>query len=261
MAPLKRLARYKAALEANARVVCSPGVEVSVNGLSEAPFNGKMPADLLKYPFAKFVLQAECIEIARQAERDGFDAVILGSFSDPFVPEIRSALDIPVVSMAEATMVVACSLAEQFALVTIAPLNAKRLRSVVKRHGMQERVSGVYSLQHGLDEADLDRALAGGAAVVEDFKAVAQKAIEGGADVVVPAEGVLNELVRQHGLRTIEAATVLDCVGTSLLYAELLVNLKRRLGAGVGRRWGYARPDPEMLSRLRLVADVPPGKK
>lgn len=255
MTPLAHLPRYKAALEAHAREVCSPGVEVSVNGVSAAPYEGRMPADVLKYPFAKFVMQAEVIEISRQAERDGYDAVILGSFSDPFVPEIRSALDIPVVSMAEASMLLACSLAEQFALVTIAPPNAKRLRNVVKRHGMQNRVTEVLSLQHGMDEADLDRALAGGADVVADFQAVARTAVDAGADVVITAEGVLNEVVRQNGMKAVDGATVLDSVGASLLHAEQLVNVKRRLGVGVGRRWGYARPDPEMLARLRLVAD------
>jgi Asp/Glu/hydantoin racemase len=260
MTPLTRLERYAAALAQHAKEVCSPGVEVEVHGVAEAPYAGLMPADLLKYPFAKFVLQAECIELARQAERDGFDAFILGSFSEPFLPEIRSALDIPVVSMAEATLLVACSLAEQFALVTLAPANVKRLRGVVRRHEMERRVCGVHSLAHKVDEADLDAALAGGAAVVEDFTRVAMSAIEAGADVVVPAEGVLNEVVRRSGLRTLAGATVLDCVGASLLYAELMVHMQQRLGAGVGRRWGYAKPAAELLARLRLVADFGPPR-
>ncbi len=258
MTPLSRLARYAAALQAHAREVCSPGVEVAVHGVSEAPYEDLMPADVLKYPYAKLVLQAECIEFTRRAEREGFDAVILGSFSEPFLPEIRSALDIPVVAMAEATLLLACSLAEQFALVTLAPANVKRVRAVVRRHALEARVCGVYALAHRVDEADLDAALGDGAAIVADFTAVARDAIEAGADVVVPAEGVLNEVVRASGLKALADATVLDCVGASLLYAELLVHMKRRMGVGVGRRWAYARPGPELLARLKLVAEIPP---
>ena len=255
LTPIVHLPRYRTALEARIREVCSPGVTVDVQGVSPEPYQGKMPADLLKYPFAKFVLQAESIELARRAEREGYDAFIIGSFSEPFLAETRSALDIPVVSLAEATMLVAQSLAEQVALITIAPPNAKRLRSVVKRHGMQDRVSAVLSLQRGLDEADLDRALEGGADVAEDFSTVARRAIEAGADVVVPAEGVLNLVVQRHRIQTLEGATILDCIAATLLYTELMVQLRRRVGAGVGRRWAYARPDPSLLARLRLVAD------
>ncbi len=261
MTPLARLGRYEAALGAHAREVCSPGVEVAVHGVSEAPYQGLMPADVLKYPYAKLVLQAECIELARRAEREGFDAFILGSFSEPFLPEIRSVLGIPVVSMAEATMLVACSLAEQFALVTIAPPNARRLLAVVKRHGMEARVCGVHSLVRKADEGQLDAALAGEAhGVAEDFASVARSAIEAGADVVIPAEGVLNEIVHRSGLRVLDQATVLDCVEASFLYAELLVNLKQRTGVGVGRRWAYARPTPELLERLALSADFRPRR-
>lgn len=255
MTPLSRLPRYAAALQAHGREACAPGTEVTVRGVSEEPYEGSMPADVLKYPYAKLVLQAECIELARRAEREGFDAFVLGSFSEPFLPEIRSILDIPVVSMAEATMLVACSLAEQFALVTIAPANAKRLRAVVQRHGMKERVSAVHSLARRADEGSLDAALEDGTSVVEDFTRVAEAAIEAGADVVVPAEGVLNEVVHRAGMRTLGEATILDCVGATLLYAELMVHLGQRLGTGVGRRWAFARPAPELLARLRLVAE------
>ncbi len=260
MTPLSRLRRYESALRAHAAEVCSPGVEVAVHGVSDAPYRGRAPGELLKSPYAKLVLQVECIEAARRAEREGYDAFILGSFSEPFLPEIRSLLEVPVVSMAEATMLVACSLSEQFALVTIAAPNAKRLRAVVKRHGMDERVIAVRHLAHGLHEAELDAALAEGDAVVDDFMSVARAAVEAGADVVVPAEGVLNEIVHRRGVRSIAEATVLDCVGTSFLYAEMMVQLRQRLGVGVGRRWAYTRPSAEVLAHMKLVARFDPPR-
>ena len=96
-----------------------------------------------------------CISIAfgLQAEREGFDAYIIGSFSEPFLAETRSVLDIPVVSLAEASLLTACSLAEQFALITLSPAYARRVRSVVKRHGLEGRLSGIYTLSTAYDEA------------------------------------------------------------------------------------------------------------
>jgi len=87
-------------------------------------------------------------------------------------------------------------------------------------------------------------------ALIEGFTAVARRAIAEGADLVIPAEGVLNEVLQVHGVREIEGATVMDCVGAAFLQAELQVNAQRRLRLSVGRRWAYPRPPPEILARL-----------
>ncbi len=251
MAPIRSLPRYAQALHHHAHEVCSAGVEVTFNGVDEARYHGRMPAEVHRYPYAKLVLQSEVIEFGMQAEREGFDAFIIGSFSEPFLAETRSVLDIPVVSLAEASLLAACSLAEQFALISLAPAYARRLRGVVRRHGLESRLSGVLALKTACDEADVDAAFASPDALIDDFTSVARDAVEAGADVVIPAEGLLSEVLHLQRVRTIESATVLDCVGTALLYAEMLVNMKGRLGLGVGRRWAYAKPPADLLAELR----------
>jgi allantoin racemase len=250
MTPLSHLRHYGDALRECATRVCSDGVEVAFKGMSDPLYHNRTPADVLKYPYAKLVAQMEAIDLCRRAESDGFDAVILGSFSEPFLPEIRSVLGIPVVSLAEAALLASCSLAEQFALVTLAPPNVKRLRALVRRHGLEGRVLGVHALANAVDEADLDAALEAPARVAEDFRAVAEQAVTAGADVVVPAEGILNLIVHRSGIKTVSEATILDSVATALLHAEFLVNLKRRVGTGVGRRWAYATPPADLLAEL-----------
>lgn len=250
MTQLGALSNYAAALAQRAARVCSEHVEVVFNGVSEHRYQGRMPADILKYPYAKLVLQSEAIDFCRRAERENFDAIVLGSFSEPFLQEIRSVVDIPVVSMPESSLLVACSLAEQFALITLAPSNVRRLKSLVRRHGLESRISGIYAVTRHLDEADLNAALKQPDAVIADFTAVGRNAVDAGADLVIPAEGILNLLLHANGVDTIAGATVQDCVGVAFLYAELLVNLKRRAGLGVGRRWTYAMPPPELMAQL-----------
>lgn len=249
-APLASLPNYLAALQHRAAKVCSEGVDVFFNGVTEERYEGRLPAEVLKYAYAKLVLPAETIDFARSAEQEGFDAFVIGSFSEPFLPEIRSMVDIPVISLPEASLLLACSMAEQFALVTLAPSNARRLTAVVRRHGLERRVLGVYALPNPVDEGALERALREPNAVIADFKAVASAAIEAGADVVVPAEGILNLIMHENGIESIDEATIQDSVGAALLYAELLVNLKRRTGQGVGRHWAYAMPSPELKAQL-----------
>lgn len=124
-----------------------------------------------------------------------------------------------------------------------------RVKKTVARHGMQARVSGVHALTRQWDEAQLNAAFAEPAALIESFSEVARRSPVDGADLVIAAEGVLNEVLFQHGLHEIDGATVMDCVGAALLNAEMQVNARRKLGLGPGRRWAK-RPTRDVLERL-----------
>ena len=250
MAPIRGLPHYRQALEKHAGEAC-PEAEVSFNGVREERYQGRLPAEVHRYPYAKLVLQLDVIEFAMRAEREKFDAFVIGSFSEPFLAETRSVLSIPVVSLAEASLLLACSLAEQFALVTLSPAYARRVRGVVRRHGLESRLSGIYSLSKHLDEAGVDAAFASPQPLIDDFSAAAEQAAAGGADCLIPAEGLLSELLYANKVKTIGGATVLDCIGAALLQAQMLVTAGRRLGLGVGRRWAYAKPPADLLNFLR----------
>lgn len=249
MTGLRELTHYAGALAATARAVV-PDAQVTFSGVTESRYHGRQPADILRYAYAKLVLQTEAIDICRRAEADGYDAVVLGSFSEPYLPEIRSLLDIPVISMAEVTLQLACTLGENVGLVTVAPAYARRVRMLVRRHGLESRVTIFRAIAGDLDEAGLDRAIAEPAAVVESFLATARQAVADGADVIVPSEGVLNQIVHANGVKAVDGATVVDCVGTALLYAEFAVNLRRRTGIGTTRRGTYAKPPADLLAEL-----------
>jgi Asp/Glu/hydantoin racemase len=251
MAPIRALPRYKEALAKKATKASEGGIEAFVNGVREERYHGRMPAQVHRYPYAKLVLQLDAIEFGMQAEKEGYDAYVIGSFSEPFLAETRSVLGIPVVSLAEASLLAACALGERFALVTLSPEYARRLRLVVRRHGLESRLTSVLATSRLMDEADVEKAFSSPQALIEDFSAVARKAADEGADVVIPAEGLLSEVLAQNGVTTLDDATVLDCVGAAVLQADMLVNAKRRLGMGVGRRWAYATPPADLLADLR----------
>lgn len=255
MAPIRGLPQYRQAIEKKARLACPDGVEVVVNGVREERYHGRMPGELHRYPYVKLVLQLDAIEFGMRAEREKFDAYIIGSFSEPFLAETRSVLTIPVISLAEASLLTACSLAEQFALISLAPSYARRLRSVVRRHGLESRLTGVFATSTARDEADVEAAFASPQTLIDDFTAVAQNAVDAGADAVIPAEGMLSEVLCANRVTTIAGATVLDCVGAALLHADMMVHAKHRLGLGVGRRWAYAIPPADLLAELRAGKD------
>jgi allantoin racemase len=248
MAPLGHLPRYVEALKRHADAVCASDTTLKINGASEHWYGTRTPAELFKYPYVKHMVQRESLDFCRQAQADGYDALIIGSFSEPFLPEMRSVVTIPVVSMPESALLTACSLAERFALVPLAPAGVKRTAALVQRHGLMQRVSGIESLPTPVTEAELEIALGDPAAVIASFTAIARQLVAGGADLIIPAEGVISELLFWNGIRSIDGATVMDCIGNALAHAEMLVKLQRTTGMGVGRRWAYCTPPDDILS-------------
>ena len=251
MAPIQGLEHYRRALHSHAKQACASGVEVFFNGVDEERYRGRMPAEVHRYAYAKMLLQMDAIESGLRAQKENFSAYILGSFSEPYLKETRSALDIPVISLAEAALFTACSLAEQFALITLAPAYARRMRGVVQHHGVQSRMVGIFALTKERDEADVNAAFLAPDEIISEFKTAARLAIAAGADLVIPSEGLLSELLYENGVNTVDGATVLDSVGAALLKTEMLVNAKRRLGLGVSRSGAYAKAPDELLTQLR----------
>lgn len=250
LSPLGRFPNYADAIRRHAIKVLGDSAAVHLNGASGHWYANHLPSEVLKYPYAKHVIQMEAIDLCRRAESEGYDAVILGSFSEPFLSEIRSLLDIPVISMAETSMLVACSLATQFAMVVVTPAQAIRLREIVKRHSMLPRVTAFLPLAGKVSEADLEAAIASPALLAENFTAVARQAALDGAGVVIPAEGLLAEALFWHGVHEVDGATIMDCVGASFLHAEMLIKLRRKSGVSVGRRGAYAKPPADVLAVL-----------
>jgi hypothetical protein len=127
------------------------------------------------------------------------------------------------------------------------------VRTAVEKHGLGARVLEVQALDPPLDEPALAAAYENPAPVIDAFKRAARLAIAKGADVIIPAEGVLAELLYAHGLRAIGETPVMDVFGTTWAYAAMLVRLWSRTGLRVGRSWHYRRDDPELIQRLRAA--------
>jgi len=251
MAPFDALGSYALALTARLPRLVSDGTEVVPHGAPPGSYVGRAPAEILKFPYAHHLIQSQVLDLCRQAEREGYDAIAFATFGEPLLRQSRSLVDIPIASMAEASLLVGCSCARQMALITLGPENVRRVRELVDRHAMRERVSGVYALDPPLTERELARAFAEPDPVLASFKRAAHQAVAAGADLIIPAEGVFNEVLAAQEVREIDGAAVMDCVVVVLAYAEMLVALRRRTGLAVGRRWEYPRPDAALLAALQ----------
>ena len=126
---------YATALQAHAARVVQPGTVVEVHGVPPGTWAGQLPSALFGYPAVFLaVLGPAFLRKALQAEREGYDAFVVGTFIEPFLREIRSAVRIPVVSSLEAALLVGCTVAQQISLVTINSALRHSLQVSIERH-------------------------------------------------------------------------------------------------------------------------------
>lgn len=252
---LSQLPGYAAMLADHARTVCGPDTKVDVHGVKPGTYpHGMAPVEMVRYRWAHELVFLQIVENIVRAEREGYDAVAISCFVDPGLEEARSLVDIPVVSSCEAALLISSTVGRAFGLLTLDDSMVVTLRGLVRRYGFDNRVVSVVAFDPPLTEYELDRAFAGSPDFVERFVAQAQRVVDAGADVVIPAEGVLNTVLVRNGVRQVRECPVLDSYGALLALAQALVQLRRRSGLLVGRRGAYARPPRELVQHLRGTA-------
>ncbi len=182
------------------------------------------------------------------AERRGtFDAAICAAFGDPGLGGARELFDFPIVGMAEAAMLVACTLGRKFAIVSFAKALEPWFAEIVDWHGMSGRCAAIQMLDSAFsninDVADEKEQL-----LVD----LANKVVtHNGADVVILAGAPLAGLATK--LRERVPVPLVDGIQAAVTMAEGLVRLNPRK-ATVGT---YRRPGPKDSTGLsKALADV-----
>ena len=230
-------APYMDRLRDRLRRLAAPGTSVDLHGVS--------PPDRHFHPLTEFRCADQTIQAALRAERQGFDAFVIGHFQEPGLVECRGAVDIPVVSLGEATMLYACSLGRRVGLVTISPVFIPWHEEQIRRHGLERRVIGATAIAADLPR--LVRAFEDAdeyAALRAEFARQARPLIGRGADVLIPAGGLPMLLLARERPFTIDGVLVLDGIATVLKAAEMAVAMHRLTGAVAGRS-GLYRKAPE----------------
>jgi allantoin racemase len=96
------------------------------------------------------------------------------------------------------------------------------------------------------------------APIVEGFHRACRRAIEAGAEVIIPGDGVLNEFVWRRKLLRFENATVMDALGVLFRYAAFMAGARTAIGLQVSRLRTYAKPSSAMLDHARGFAGIRP---
>ena len=248
-------APYFTRLTSYLRSVASPGCEVEVSGIR--------PGARYPHPITEFRCAAQVITNALTAQQQGYDAFVIGHFQDPGLAEARSAVQIPVIGLGEATMLHACTLGRKIGLVATNPVFVPYHEDQVARNGLQQRVIAVQAVHPQLGQFnrafDDERAYR---ALREAFAGQAESMLALGIDVIIPAGGYPMLLFTREQSFAIGGATVLNGLPVAVAAAETAVRLSRLNGTSTSRRTAYALPPSEAVTEFRnaFTAGLPPDE-
>ena len=165
------------------------------------------------------VAAPEIVQMALQAQADGFDAVCLYCFSDPGLSACRELLQIPVVGGAQASLALAAQLGHRFSVLTTAAGRIPQKAAFVRALGFGNALASVRSAEHGPNEG---RSPATDGALVKKLAQTCRRcAEEDGADTVIL--GCLSFAGLGAQVSALAGLPVIDPAFTLVGIAELLV--------------------------------------
>jgi allantoin racemase len=227
-------APYIRRLQGELDKVAAPGIRFEVHGLD--------PPDHLFHPLTEFRCAAQMIRNALEAERAGYDAIVIGHFQEPGLLEVRGAVDTPVVGLGEATLLAALSMGRRIGLVTIDPVFIDWHERQVRAFGLDQRVAGVRAIH--VDLPGFMRAFTDDASYAQvraDFVEQVRPLVSAGAEVIIPAGGLPMLLFARECPFVIDGALVLNGIVVVAKAAEMALALHRLTGSVVSRRGTYAK--------------------
>ncbi|MBI4588212.1 MAG: hypothetical protein HY725_05195 [Candidatus Rokubacteria bacterium] len=242
---------YFDGMAARARRIARAGVEVEFHGMPEGTYGGRVPADVVIYPYIMSLHHQFILDNALRAQAEGYDAFAIGSIQDPALEEARSLVDIPVVGYGESAMHLACLMGSRFCIIAFQPLLGQLLERRIRLLDLERRA--LPTLFMDIEFADVTRGLQDPAHLADRFVTAARRAIAAGAEAIIPGQLYLSEAVAAAGLSRVDDAPVVDALAATLKMAEVMVDL-RGLGISVARRgFFHARPDLAMVEHARRV--------
>ncbi|PND31474.1 hydrogenase expression protein HupH [Achromobacter pulmonis] len=150
-----------------------------------------------------------------------FHACVLACFGEPGIGAVRERVDVPVVGMAEASIMSAMQRGDRYAIVTVGQRWPAMLREQIRQLGVEARCAGILALPgHALDYASRTPQSA------QRVSQALDAAVEQGADVVIVAGAALAGYL--PGLPRQPQVPIIDSYRAALAQALALASLERK---------------------------------
>lgn len=240
---------FHKALEEHLNSVVDPGVHVEVHGTRKGGLGEH-------FRFFQAIDTRDIIDNilkCREAKgEEAYDAFVIVNSTDPALYEAREVLDIPVLGFLETASLLACMMGRTFSLVTTNPKFALSYAQKLKLYGLNERLVSVEAMNvHQLPAAT--NAYADPAFerhILDEFAVAARRAVDAGAEVVIPC-GSFAVTQARKGVKEVDGAMVLDGLALLIKMAEMAVKFKKITGTFVSRKLLYQMPGEFIRERAK----------
>jgi allantoin racemase len=223
-----------------------PGNDFSGVGLRRGPRH-------LEYHYYETLVLPDLLHTIVEAERQGYDAAVIGCFYDFGLEEGRELTErLVVTAPCESSVLLAASLGHTFSIIVGRRKWIPQMHANVVRYGLQSRLASFRTIdlwvpQYHEDEAETARR----------FREQARKAVhEDGAEVIIlgctASAGFYRELQEELGVPVIDSAIA------ALKRAEHLVDLRDRFGWSHSKVGGYESPPRQELATWGLREQYEP---
>jgi allantoin racemase len=179
------------------------------------------------------------LRLMREAEADGCAAGVIGCFYDGGLRELREALTMPVVGMAEASLLLAITMGHRFSIIVGRRKWIPKMSDNVVLQGLERRLASFRSVEMGIPDVLAEPDLFFDRVIEESVRAVE----EDGAEVIV-----LSEIATPAFWKRAEDELPVPLVDPGVAcwkWAELVADLYERLGISHSKVYGFEAPPLE----------------
>jgi len=223
-----------------------PTSEVQVTSLS--PSVGQM--DNLEYRTYNALIATDLIKATRQASVEGFDALIIGCFYDPFLLDAREISgDMVVVGPCQSSIEIALKLSNSFSVIIGQKKWQHEMQSTVIEYGFGEHLASFRDVGMTVPEFQKDHKL-----TEKKLMEAARLAIEeDGAESIIL--GCTLEFGFFEKIQNKFNIPVIDPSIAALKQAEQAAILKNQFGWKPSRQWSTEAPPENDINRFGLFKE------
>jgi allantoin racemase len=234
---------FDATIGAELHRVKRSDTDVEVRSLKRGPHH-------LEYHAYESWVTPDVLTTIVAAEREGFDAAVIGCFYDTGLRAAREvATRIAVAAPCESAVHIASTLGDSFSVIVGRRKWVPEMRDNVTRYGYRDRLASFKVVELGVHDFQADPEL-----TRKRLSAAAEDAVaKDGAEVVVL--GCTAEYGFFEELQTKIGVPVIDATVSPFKYAELLADLAR-LGWRPSKIGGFAAPPREELEAFGLAEQL-----
>jgi len=218
-----------------------PDTTIDVVSLKKGPLH-------LEYHYYGALVLTDVLHQVKQAEKEGYDAAVIGCFGDLGLREAREITEkLVVTGPGESCLHIAASLGHTFSIIVPRKeLITKLYEKVVMNYGFGDRLASFKSVDMGVHDFQKKPA-----ETARRIKAAAKEAVENDlAEVIIFGctiqFGFYKEVQEELGI------PVIDAVLAPFKYAEFLIELKKRFNWSPSKIYGYESPPKQEIIDWKL---------